>query len=68
VPGGSTAAMTTLLTTLPHRGKKPWEDLCCMARCRRETTEQVAVRYGGREREVGMCAEHAPAYRELARR
>ena len=60
--------MTATLTPLLHRGKKPWEDLCCMARCRLETAEQVEVRFGGRERTVGMCAEHAPAYRELARR
>lgn len=59
--------MTTTPSVL-HRGKKPWEDLCCMARCRSETAEQVEVRFGGRERMVGMCAEHAPAYRELARR
>ena len=60
--------MTTPVPTLLHRGKKPWEDLCCMARCRREAAEQVAVRFGGSDRSVGMCEEHAPAYRELARR
>lgn len=47
--------------------KKPWEDLCCMARCWREPVEQVTVRFGGQPRVVGMCAEHAQAYQVLVR-
>lgn len=47
--------------------KKPWENMCCMARCRREQAEQVTVRFGGQRRVVAMCAEHAEAYQLLAR-
>jgi len=42
-----------------HRGLKPLEGLCCMARCDQMSQLDVAVRFGGRQEVVRMCREHA---------
>lgn len=54
--------MTTPNTYRYIRPKKPWEGLCCMARCRNPALAPVALRYGGHEHEVGMCHDHARAH------
>ena len=58
------------MTTTRQRYVRPrteLEGLCCISGCPRDISEQVTVMLAGKPTTAGMCARHAPAYRELAR-